>query len=130
MTTAAVARGTGMRDRGKMAFPTGRAGSMRRLRACCVTVFALACAAAGAQAEPLATTGFTMKSATGSEYRIFVAAPPVPEPGLRLRVVYMLDGNRMFPLAVASAEADGTTDMVLVGIGYPTEDRAEIVRRR
>jgi len=72
--------------------------------------------------------------ATGREYRIFVAKPPGRPPPGGYPVFYMSDGNQGF----GSAQVAARNRMLLgelrigliVGIGYPTMDGAEIGARR
>ncbi|QWK78901.1 alpha/beta hydrolase [Ochrobactrum sp. BTU1] len=68
--------------------------------------------------------------ANGIDYRIFVAAPAEKAPASGFPVVYMSDGNRMLPIAAKLMEDSPRLNAVFVGIGYPTEDKDEIVRLR
>ncbi|WP_313028079.1 alpha/beta hydrolase [Brucella sp.] len=68
--------------------------------------------------------------ANGIDYRIFVAAPAEKAPASGFPVVYMSDGNRMLPIAAKLMEDNPQFNAVFVGIGYPTEDKDEIVRLR
>lgn len=68
--------------------------------------------------------------ANGIDYRIFVAAPAEKAPANGFPVVYMSDGNRMLPIAAKLMEDNPQLNAVFVGIGYPTEDKDEIVRLR
>ncbi|WP_161497233.1 alpha/beta hydrolase [Bradyrhizobium nitroreducens] len=76
-----------------------------------------------------------MRSAAGHDYRIFVWRPE-PRPRGPLPVLYLLDGNGMFPIATAAlalqsrrAERTGVTPSVIVGIGYPTVHWIDAKRR-
>lgn len=75
-----------------------------------------------------------LKSKAGREYRLFVqgpakegAAPPGGYP-----VYYFTDANASFPLVASLARIQQPTigPVVLVGIGYPTDERGEITLRR
>lgn len=59
------------------------------------------------------------------KYRIFVTVPDKRAPLSGWPVIYLLDGNTTFPLAKALKP-----EAILVGIGYPTEDRETIIQRR
>lgn len=76
-----------------------------------------------------------MRSTAGHVYRIFVWQPE-PRPREPLPVLYLLDGNGMFPIATAAlalqsrrAERTGVTPSVIVGIGYPTAHWMDAKRR-
>lgn len=64
-------------------------------------------------------------------YRLMVSVPKF-EPGKRYPVLFVLDGNWYFRAASDTATwGSGRFDpAIVVGIGYPTEDPAEVVRRR
>ncbi|WP_251976898.1 alpha/beta hydrolase [Salinicola avicenniae] len=64
--------------------------------------------------------------ATGRDYLIQVSVPDAPVPANGYPVLYVLDGNARFPLAVAAREAltlespqGGVAPWLIVGIGYP-----------
>ncbi|WP_295814609.1 alpha/beta hydrolase-fold protein [uncultured Nitratireductor sp.] len=87
------------------------------------------------QAQPeeqqsLVSDIFEQQGANGVAYRIFTARPANLAESERLPVIYMIDGNRMFPLARERMKKTPKLRAILVGIGYPTEDREEIVRLR
>ncbi|MBL9186877.1 MAG: alpha/beta hydrolase [Opitutaceae bacterium] len=67
----------------------------------------------------------------GQPYRLMISAPKA-EPGKRYPVLFVIDGNWYFRAASDTATwGSGSFDpAIVVGIGYPTEDRAEVVRRR
>lgn len=67
----------------------------------------------------------------GQPYRLMISAPKA-EPGKRYPVLFVLDGNWYFRAASDTATwGSGTFDpAIVVGIGYPTEDRSEVTRRR
>lgn len=88
------------------------------------------CAPAAAAERQVVTGSFDMVSAGGAAYRIFTAVPQGEAPVAGLPVVYMIDGNRMLPIARDVMAADPAMSAVLVGIGYPTAERDEIVARR
>jgi predicted alpha/beta superfamily hydrolase len=68
---------------------------------------------------------------SGRAYRVFVAVPQgyVDRDTTRYPVLYVLDGNDAFPLAVASARflelQHEIPDLIIVGIGYPVEFYSE-----
>lgn len=57
-------------------------------------------------------------------YRIFVYKPLTPAPPSGYPVVFVTDGNGMFPLATAQTALMGLAGkgVLVVGIGYPTDD--------
>ncbi|MBS9721482.1 alpha/beta hydrolase [Tianweitania sp. BSSL-BM11] len=64
----------------------------------------------------------------GRSYRIWeLAIGKAPAEGYPL--VVLLDGNQMFPKAATIAQQDGRPRL-LIGIGYPEDDRKTIVERR
>lgn len=91
-------------------------------------------------AEPTAATPVTLanaeqfevKSQTGQAYRIYLYKPAGEAPQDGYGVLYFTDANNAFPVAVSLSKMVErlTGPIVLVGIGYPTEDRAEITRLR
>lgn len=63
---------------------------------------------------------------TGHDYRIFVSVPQRPAPPDGYPVIYVLDGNALFPILAVQADARETRpdsasrgSVVVVGIGYP-----------
>lgn len=79
-------------------------------------------------AEP-STSSFDME-ANGIAYRIFTAAPQEAAPEGGYPVIYMVDGNRMLPIAAKLMAENSALKAVFVGIGYPTDNQEEIVRLR
>lgn len=76
-----------------------------------------------------------MRSSAGHDYRIFVWQPE-PRPREPLPVLYLLDGNGMFPIAAAAlalqsrrAERTGVAPSIVVGIGYPNSHWIDARRR-
>jgi predicted alpha/beta superfamily hydrolase len=67
----------------------------------------------------------------GQPYRLMISAPRA-EPGKRYPVLFVLDGNWYFRAASDTVTGgSGTFDAaIVVGIGYPTEERSEINKRR
>jgi uncharacterized protein len=61
---------------------------------------------------------------SGRTYRIFVYKPLVPAPPSGYPVLFVTDGNGMFPLAAAQTALLGLEGKgaIIVGIGYPTDD--------
>ena len=70
----------------------------------------------------------------GQIYRLMVGSPEKTDPAVTYPVFYVLDGNENFGTAIAMArrlhECCQVPPAVVVGIGYPTDDRGEISRRR
>ncbi|MGL5514327.1 MAG: alpha/beta hydrolase, partial [Sporomusa sp.] len=65
----------------------------------------------------------------GGTYRIFVSAPVGPVPATGYPVIYLLDGNRTFPMMQAAQKDSGFSPVVTVGIGYPIDSGIDIGRR-
>lgn len=84
---------------------------------------------ASAQGETPQVGSFDMQ-ANGVDYRIFIAAPAEKASAEGFPVVYMTDGNRMLPIATKLMEENPKLEAVFVGIGYPTDDKDEIIRLR
>lgn len=85
--------------------------------------------ASAVQAAERAISSFDME-ANGITYRIFTAAPKEAPPKGGYPVIYMLDGNRMLPIAAKLMAENAALKAVFVGIGYPTDNQDEIVRLR
>ncbi|WP_019341769.1 alpha/beta hydrolase [Stutzerimonas stutzeri] len=73
---------------------------------------------------------------TGDDYRIFISQPQQPAPPGGYPVLYVLDGNALFPMLAVQANArerrpDPATraSVVVVGIGYPGGQLYDIDRR-
>ncbi len=81
------------------------------------------------QAKDPVTASFDME-ANGVAYRIFTAAPAEAALETGFPVVYMIDGNRMLPIAARLMAQNPALKAVFVGIGYPTDDPEEIIRLR
>lgn len=65
----------------------------------------------------------------GLPYRLFVARPVTPPPAGGYPVLYMLDGNGQFPLAVNGYQpADGAAPLI-VAIGYPQDQAYPVALR-
>ena len=90
--------------------------------------------------NPAALPGTSVRtleaSGSGQAYRIYVSAPAEAPPPGGFPVLYMLDANSSFltmaqTMAVLSIWRGGTgvVPMVIVGIGYPTEQAFDGVRR-
>lgn len=74
---------------------------------------------------------------TGRRYRVFVSVPSSPPPATGYPVLYVLDGNAMFPVAaflsrsVASrSHVTGQVAPLVVGIGYPGEADFDVASRQ
>ncbi|GKX58017.1 alpha/beta hydrolase [Leminorella grimontii] len=61
-----------------------------------------------------------MTSARGYEYRIYVAVPKAPAPASGYPVLYMLDGNGQFPVAVNGYRSENGPAPLIIAVGYPT----------
>lgn len=91
--------------------------------------------ALGIDTSPVTIPGaerFDLCSKSGLTYRIFVAGPTGEAPESGWPVLYLTDGNGDFPILLAAArrQSRGGLGMVVVGIGYPTDDRAVQLDRR
>lgn len=76
---------------------------------------------------------FTSKI-NGRAYRLLIAGPPLPPPSGGYPVLYVLDGNAHFGTAVETARlqsySPGVAPALVVAIGYPTDERLDIEKRR
>jgi predicted alpha/beta superfamily hydrolase len=95
--------------------------------------------APGAATSPVTVPGaneFTLRSAAGKDYRIFVALPDGKPPAAGFPVLYLLDGNAYF-VAAADAMREQSTfasmsqvqPMIVVGVGYPGDQPLNGERR-
>ena len=70
----------------------------------------------------------------GRDYRLFVSVPGKPAPEGGYTVLYLIDGNLHFGIAVDTVRIQGAwpdvRNPVVVGIGYPTDSVAEALRVR
>lgn len=75
---------------------------------------------------------FDFESRAGRSYRIFLAEPQGPKPEGGWPVLYLTDANSNFPVLLAAAQRQvrNQLPLVIVGIGYPGDDRTEHMRRR
>jgi len=109
---------------------------MSALKALCrllvlVGVAFAAPAGAMAQREGASTvSSFDIEGRNGISYRIFTTVPEGEAPEGGFAVVYLIDGNMVFPMAAKAMSANGGMRAVLVGIGYPIEERQQIVGLR
>lgn len=94
----------------------------------CLVMGGIVLASAAQAAEPV--MGSFDTTANGISYRIFTAVPAEPAPKDGYPVIYMVDGNRMLPIAANLMAENAKLKAVLVGIGYPTQDKDEIVKLR
>lgn len=75
---------------------------------------------------------FDVRSQQGLDYRIFLSIPDQSPPQEGFPVLFVLDGNAYFPLAATLSrfQARGPhSGLVIVGIGYPTDDAFHMQRR-
>ncbi|MCM2971416.1 alpha/beta hydrolase [Larsenimonas suaedae] len=81
------------------------------------------------------TKTFTLHNASDQAYSIMTYVPDVKAPPGGFPVIYLLDGNATFPIAVEAfrlqqaAAHGGLPAAVIVGIGYPHADPFDMVRR-
>jgi predicted alpha/beta superfamily hydrolase len=70
----------------------------------------------------------------GKVYRVSVALPPDSKPGVAYPALYVLDANVAFLTAVDAVAlqtfGNSIVPVIVVGIGYPSEDLSEWRRRR
>jgi predicted alpha/beta superfamily hydrolase len=68
----------------------------------------------------------------GETYRVFVSTPFKAEPGKRYPVLYVIDGNWYFaPASINATESSYEVGpVIVVGIGFPTDDNDQIQQRR
>jgi len=73
----------------------------------------------------------------GQRYRIAVSMPFNAKPDIEYPAVYLLDGNQYFATATEIMtrlsyfrNAESAAPAIIVGIGYPTDDPGEVIRRR
>jgi predicted alpha/beta superfamily hydrolase len=94
----------------------------------------------GANGAPVAIPGLRQfdlaPRAGGAPRRIFLRRPAGPSPAGGWPVLYLLDANAVMGIAVDALRVQagypagtGIRDAVLVGIGYPTEEAYDSVRR-
>ena len=106
--------------------------AMIAIGALCISGGALADAQNKPKAAP-ATTPVTLPGSTqfdlpskiaGRTYRIFVYKPFTPPPASGYPVIYVTDGNAMFPLAAASTTlmALAGKGAIVIGVGYATDE--------
>jgi predicted alpha/beta superfamily hydrolase len=114
--------------------PNRTATLLRSWRTLAATILVLA-GASTASAKPvevLRSEQFTLRSKTGGkEYRIFVGRPAAEAPPTGFPVVYVLDGNAIFGswLETARMMEKALGPVVIVGIGYPTDQPFDQPRR-
>ncbi|PLP56321.1 esterase [Mesorhizobium loti] len=89
------------------------------------TSFAVATSAEGPR-----QLSFDLGSPDAAVRKIFLSVPDGPPPSTGYPVVYLIDGNTTFALAQEVLAKEPDMRAVLVGIGYPSDDRSEIVRLR
>lgn len=69
---------------------------------------------------------------TGLDYRLFLVRPTEPPPPGGYPVIYLLDGNATVPMMetlIARNPQEPYGSAVVVGIGYPTDEPFDILRR-
>ncbi|MCO8125119.1 alpha/beta hydrolase-fold protein [Stieleria sp. TO1_6] len=94
------------------------------------------CYALSTNAQQWESESFELRSVDGLQYRIFVAHPPTPAPASGRPVLYVVDGNAYFPIALrllqshSDASPSSLTHLpTLIGIGYPGDERFDMSRR-
>ena len=80
---------------------------------------------AQATSEETIKAGKSSKNDGIRHYRLFIAVPEKPAPREGFPLVLLLDGNTTFKPAIRQAP-----DAVIVAIGYSTDEKKEIVKRR
>ncbi|WP_422537681.1 alpha/beta hydrolase [Bartonella apis] len=75
--------------------------------------------------EETIKAGKKHKNSEIRRYRLFIAVPEKPAPREGFPLVLLLDGNTTFKPAI-----DDAPDAVIVAIGYSTDEKKEIVKRR
>lgn len=82
------------------------------------------------------TRQLDLRARHGETYRLFVALPPQAAPAGGFPLVFMVDGNALFPIAAATArqqsgrpDVTGVEPAILVGIGYPCDAPFDMERR-
>ncbi|KFF66443.1 esterase [Pectobacterium brasiliense] len=70
-----------------------------------------------------------MKSDAQHAYRLFIALPRQPAPEGGYPVLYMLDGNAQFPVAVNSYNAKNGAAPLIVAVGYPIDKPYDVPAR-
>src|SRR5215472_17189267 len=111
---------------------------LRVLMLVSVLFIALSVRAAAEDGAPLAIAGARqydiVSHINGQIYRLMVGLPEKTDPAVTYAVFYVLDGNENFGTAIAMARrlhaCCQVPPAIVVGIGYPTDDRREISRRR
>ena len=77
---------------------------------------------------------FDYTSRTNAQkYRLMISTPASLEPGKRYPILYVLDAYWYFvpaALTVPASDADHLSSAIVVGIGYPTDEMDELLRRR
>jgi ferri-bacillibactin esterase len=102
---------------------------------CSVLFFSAACLAAAAPVTVPRSKQYDITSRISHRnYRIMVSTPFEADPSVAYPVLYILDGNQYFATAsdavTRQSLAKTIAPAIVVGIGYPTDDPAEVVRRR
>ncbi len=80
---------------------------------------------AQATSEETIKAGKRHENGETRRYRLFIAVPEKPAPREGFPLVLLLDGNTTFKPAIRQAP-----DAVIVAIGYSTDEKKEIVKRR
>lgn len=75
---------------------------------------------------------FDLRSKAGLDYRIFVAAPQGEPPAGGFPIIYLTDANANFPVMLFALRRRvmGEAQAIVVGIGYPSEQRGVQSERR
>lgn len=96
---------------------------------------ALTIAAEPGPESPVVLTGakqFDLESSKGRTYRIFLSLPEDEAPDAGRPVIYLSDANGNFPIlaTLARRRSFSGAGAVVVGLGYPTEERRAQSERR
>lgn len=112
---------------------------MRTLVGCFIVALFFGCSQGLAQERPAErpvvlpnATQLDLQAKSGETYRIFLSLPAGEEPATGRPVIYLSDANGNFPIVATLARRRSPSGggAVVVGIGYPTEDRKEQSERR
>lgn len=84
-------------------------------------------------ASNVSTFEFSVLNQSAKSWRVFIRKPDGPPPTQGYPVLYLLDGNVTFPIAWKIAEdacqACDVRNVLIVGVGYPTQFRIDTERR-
>ena len=83
---------------------------------------------------PRASQDDVRSQINGQTYRVMVSTPYMADPGFTYPALYVLDGNVYFGTAAETMTRQAVlrtaAPAIVIGIGYPTDDPQEAIRRR